>query len=466
MRIRLAYGRSGLQVSLPEGLNLEVVEPNYVPGLPDQGGAVREALRKAIGCRPLRELVKQSDVVGIVVNDITRPTPYHTILPVLLKEIDHIRDDYITLLVATGTHRQNTEAELAMMLGEQATDRFRIVQNDACDRASHSPVGKTSGGNEVWLHKDYLACDVRILTGFIEPHFFAGFSGGGKACMPGLALLETVVRNHSPQNLDHPKATWGVTRGNPVWQEIQEAARMAGPTVLLNVALNRDRQITAVFAGDVEQAHECGCAFVKRHAMVPVSRGYDIVITSSSGYPLDLNVYQSVKAMSAAAQIVRDGGTIIVAADCWDGIPDHGEYKRLLFEAESPASLLKRIRGGPPPRLASPALASPPLLSVTADKGVRAEDAGAGAFRCSPDIIGMWQAQIHASICEKADVYLFSHNLTDKEIEQAMLKPCRDIAETVGQLLRSYGRDAPICVLPDGPQTIPYFQTCKRSESP
>jgi nickel-dependent lactate racemase len=303
------------------------------------------------------------------------------------------------------------------MLGDGIVERFRIVQNDAWDRPTHALTGTTASGNEIWIHKEYLRADVRILTGFIEPHFFAGFSGGGKACMPGMALLETIVRNHSARNIDHPMATWGVTHGNPIWEEFREAALMVPSSFLLNVALNREKRITGVFAGDIEQAHECGCAFVRRHAMVSVDAPYDIVITSNSGYPLDLSLYQAVKGMSAAARVVKDSGAIILAADCWDGIPDHGQYKKLLFEADGPAALLETIRAG-------------------------------GGHDC-------WQAQIHASICEKTDVYLFSHNLSDEEIRRAMLKPCRSIAGTVERLLQSLGPDASLCVLPEGPQTIP-----------
>ncbi len=420
MKVKLAYGRGGLDLSLPDGLNVDVVQRHHVEALADQAGAVREALRHPIGSRPLRELVKPSDAVAIVCNDVTRPTPYRMILPVLLDELSQVSDSDIVFLIATGTHRACTADELETMLGEDVVKRFRIVQNDARDRDAYASVGTTAGGNEVWLHKEYLRCTVRILTGFIEPHFFAGFSGGGKACMPGMARLETIVRNHNARNIDSPGAVWGVTHGNPVWEEIREAARMVPSAFLLNVALNREKRITAVFAGDLERAHDQGCAFVKQHAMAAVDKRYDIVIASNSGYPLDLNLYQSVKGMSAAAQIIKDKGTIIVAADCQDGIPDHGWYKRLLFEADSPASLLEIIRAG----------------------DCHCQDA--------------WQVQIHAAICQRNDVYLFSRHLTDEEIECAMLRPCRDIAATVDQLLQSYGRDTSICVLPDGTQTIPY----------
>jgi nickel-dependent lactate racemase len=391
-----------------------------VDGLPDQAGALRDALRQPIGSPPLKSLVKPTDKVGIVFSDITRPTPNHLILPVLLDELDHVPDGQIVLFNSTGTHRPNTEAELRWMLGDAIVNRYRIEQNDAHDRDSHVLVGRTRSGNEVWIHKEFVGCDVRIPTGFIEPHFFAGFSGGGKAIMPGLALLETVMHNHSAKNLDSPLARWGITHGNPLWEEIREAAAMVQPTFLLNVTLNRDQQITGVFAGDFEEAHVQGCAFVRDKAMIPVEEPFDIVITSNSGYPLDLNLYQAVKGMSAAAQVVKEGGSIIIAADCWDGIPDHGEYGQLLLEAESLESLLETIRA----------------------PGFQRQD--------------MWQAHIHALICMKADVYFYSHNLSEKQIEGALLRPCRDIEATVAELLQKHGRWATICVLPEGPQTIPY----------
>jgi nickel-dependent lactate racemase len=425
MKIRLAYGKKGMEVRLPDNLDPAVVEPEYVPALAEQTESIRDALRQPIGSRVLRDVVRSSDKVSVVLNDITRPTPYPVILPALLAELDHVRDDHILLLNATGTHRPNTQPELRTMLGDQIVDRFRIVQNDALDRSTHVRVGTTRAGNEVWLHKEYVECDVRILTGFIEPHFFAGFSGGGKACMPGLALLETVLRNHNVTHIDDPKATWGVTYGNPLWEEILEAASMVPPVFLLNVTLNRDKQITGVFAGDLEQAHKEGCAFAKKTAMVPVKQPYDIVITSNSGYPLDLNVYQSIKGISAASQIVKKGGSIIMAADCWDGIPDHGQYARLLRHASSPEHLLETIRA--------------PGFSVQ----------------------DMWQVQIQALISQKADVYFYSENLRDEQIIAALLKPCHNIGATVQELVQKLGRAASVCVLPEGPQTIPYI--CRSS---
>jgi nickel-dependent lactate racemase len=422
MRVELAYGKTGLHVELPDEADATLVAPRYVAGLPEPRRALREALRAPIASPPLRQVVRPSDAVGIAFSDITRPTPNHLLLPALLSELRHVPTDRIVLFNGTGTHRPNTEDELRGMLSADIVNRYRIVQNDANDRRAHVLVGTTSTGNDVWLEREFVACDARILTGFIEPHFFAGFSGGGKAVMPGLALLETIVRNHSAEHMDSPRARWGIREGNPLWEEIREAAALVEPTFLLNVTLNREQEITGVFAGDWEDAHAAGCAFARHQAMVPVDEPFDIVITSNSGYPLDLNLYQSVKGMSAAAQVVKEGGSIIIAADCWDGIPDHGNYGQLLHEADDLASLLALVR----------------------DPASARQDT--------------WQAHTQALISLRADVYLYTRNLTEAQIRGAMLRPCQDIAATVERLLERYGPDATICVLPEGPQTIPYVR--------
>jgi nickel-dependent lactate racemase len=423
MNIKLAYGKTGLNIEMPDELNVTVVEPRYVPGLPDSEAALRDALRSPIASPPLRELVKPGDRVGIIFNDITRPTPDHLMLPAILDELAHVPRENVTLFNALGTHRPNTDAELRAMLGDALVDGYRIAQNNSFDPTTQIQLGTTARGHDIWLNREFVECDAKILTGFIEPHFFAGFSGGGKAVMPGIAGQRTVLGNHDAGMIADPKATWGVTWGNPIWEEIREVALKVKPTFLLNVALNRDKRITAVFAGDLDAAHSKGCAFVKETAMVLAPHPFDIVITTNSGYPLDLNLYQSVKGMSAAAQVVREGGAIIVAADCWDGIPEHGLYGQLLREADSPQAVLDTI--------------------------------------CAPGFLkqDQWQAQIQAQIQLKAEVYVRTDNLTDEQIETALLKPSHHIEDTLTDLLGKYGSQASICVLPEGPQTIPYIQT-------
>ena len=422
MVLNLAYGKTGLEIKVPEGPGVTVLQPDYVKGLANPQQELRSALKSPVASEPLKTLAKGARKIGIIINDISRATPYPVILPAILEELKSVPDEDITLFIALGTHRANSGQELEGILGDSMMKRFRVVQNSCEDRNTQVKTGVSSFENELWINREIYECDLKILTGFIEPHFFAGFSGGGKAILPGMAGLDSIMNNHSAEKIDHANATWGITKGNPISEEIYEAAGTVENCFLVNVAMNRDKEITGVFAGDVVSAHGRGCEFVRAVAMVPVPRPFDIVITSNSGYPLDLNLYQSVKGMSAAAQVVREGGSIIVAADCWDGIPEHGLYGRLLRESESPDWLLKKIRAG----------------------GKNRRD--------------QWQAQIQAKIQLKADVHIYSENLSEEQIRSALLKPVASIENTVSRLLSRYGTGARICVLPEGPQTIPYIE--------
>jgi len=424
MRVKLAYGREGLWVDLPDR-NVTVVEPRFVEGLPDEEAAIIHTLRQPLGSPPLRELVRPEDTVAILFSDITRPTPNDRLLPPLLAELSHVPREQIVLINATGLHRPNTEEELRGMLGHGIVDGYRLVQHDARDQGELVNLGRTRFGHEMLVNRTYAESTVKILTGFIEPHFFAGFSGGPKAVLPGVAGVRLVLENHGAAMLDDSNATWSVTSGNPVWEEMLEVALKTAPTFLLNVTLNSEtpRAITGVYAGSLQAAHRAGTAAVRQTAMVGVDAPFDVVITSNSGYPLDLNLYQSVKGMSAAAQVVREGGSIIIAAECWDGIPDHGEYKNILRMADTPQALLRLIR-------------QPGFLMVD-----------------------QWEADIQAQIQCRADVYVKSRYLSDDEIRGALLRPCHRIEETLAELLARYGPDARICVLPEGPQTIPYVRS-------
>jgi nickel-dependent lactate racemase len=422
MDIRLAYGKTGLYITLPDSICPMVIEPKYIPGLPDPHKTLQDALQNPINSAPLHDLVKSADKVGIVFSDITRPTPNKTTIPRILSELTHAPNRNITLFNALGTHRPNTDIELRALLGDRLANHYRVVQNEASDPSTQVYLGTTSRGHDIWINRELVECDVKILTGFIEPHFFAGFSGGGKAAMPGMAGQQTILKNHDAEMIEDPNATWGITWGNPVWEEMREVALVLGNVFLVNVTLNRDKQITRVFTGELDMAYQKGTDFVRETAMAPVPHPFDIVITTNSGYPLDLNLYQSVKGMSAAAQIVREGGAIIIAVDCWDGVPEHGLYGQLLMEANSPQELLDRIR----------------------KPGFLKQD--------------QWQVQLQAQIMLKADIYVRSGNLTDEQIKKALLNPSASIEETLAELLLKYGPQARICVLPEGPQTIPYLQ--------
>jgi nickel-dependent lactate racemase len=417
MKIRLAYGTDGLDVDVP--VPVEVLAARGAPGLPDETAAIRAALRAPMGCAPLRQLVRRGDQTTIVHTDITRATPNDRLLPVLLAELEEagVRPADITLLNALGTHRRQTEAELRALLGDFVFDHYRCLQHDAWDDAGLVSLGRTSAGHPLRVNRVYAEADVRILTGFIEPHFFAGYSGGPKGILPSIAGFESVATNHSREMVGHPRATWGVTEGNPIWDEMREAALRARPTFLLNVTLNARRKITGVFAGDLLAAHAAGTAFVAEHAQVAVAAPYDVVVTTNSGYPLDQSLYQSIKGLSAAARVVRPGGAILLCAACQDGLPAHGQYAALLAQGGSP-------RG---------------VLDLLAQPGFSAHD--------------QWQVQIQAQIQLVADCYVYSDGLTDHELRRALLTPVRDVPAALAALRARYGPRTG--VLPTGPETIP-----------
>lgn len=425
--IDLAYGRSGLTIELPDlGENLQVVEPTYIEGVPDEAAALVEAMRQPIGSRPLREMVTDKDqTIAIVFCDVTRPMPNNRVLPVVLRELEEAGAERknIVLINATGLHRPNEGLELREMLGDFVVDNYRVINHNAFDKSTLTHLGQTSFGAEVWVCTEYLKADLKILTGFIEPHFFAGFSGGPKMITPGISGGDTVLHAHNARMVGDPNSVWGIIDENPIHAEIREGASMAGSDFSLNVTLNKRHEITAVFAGEVFASHKVGREFVRRTAMQPVAKPFDIVITTNSGYPLDQNLYQAVKGMSAAALVVKQGGAIICAAECSDGIPNHGPFKDILKMQPNAQALLDMIN--------------------------------------TPDfkMFDQWQAQVEAQILLKARVFLKNSFISDEQVRAAMLEPVLNgsIEETVARLLEEYGPEATICVLPQGPQTVPYL---------
>jgi len=278
----------------------------------------------------------------------------------------------------------------------------------------------------VYLNRLWLDADVRITTGFVEPHFFAGFSGGPKMVAPGLAGLQTTLTLHNASRIGHPMATWGVTEGNPIHDDVRAIARMTGVHFAVDVTLNRAQQITAVFAGELFAEHRAACAAAMRDAMREVDSPFDVVLTTNSGYPLDQNLYQAVKGMSAAATVVKRGGTIVCAAECRDGLPAHGSYGEVLASRASPQELLEMIT--------APGYSKP----------------------------DQWQVQIQAQVQTKARVLVKTSGLSDREIRAAHFEPIDDVGAAVARALAAAGPQATLCVLPQGPQTIPCL---RRDES-
>lgn len=419
MIVHLAYGQGQLPVEFPED-RTTVITPSHTAGLTDEKAAVRRALEAPIGARPLREWIRPTDRVCIVFTDITRATPNDRLIPWLLDYLSFLPTEQITLLNSTGTHRPNTPDELRRLLSPAVVERYRVINHECEKHEDLRQVGTMHDGSPAMLNRHVVEADVRIVTGFIEPHFFAGFSGGPKGIMPGCAGLETVMCNHGARNIGDPRAAFGITEGNPLWEELRDVALRVGPSFLLNVTLNETRQITGVFAGDLLQAHRAGYEFVRHSAMQKVKAPFEIVVTTNSGYPLDLNLYQGVKGTSAAARIVQPGGLIILACECREGVPAGSPLDKLLRSARSPEEILTM--------LATPGFVRPE----------------------------QWQAQIQALIQRRATVMVHS-SLPDEVIQAAHLLPCPDIASAVRNRLAQLGPDARVAVLPQGPLTIPYL---------
>jgi nickel-dependent lactate racemase len=418
MLVRIDYGATGLWVEVPRE-QTTVVAPTQQPAAPDPWETLLGALRGPVAGPPLRDVVRPGQSVAISVCDITRPQPRELMVGAVLTELEGIVDPSdVTVLVARGTHRASTRAELLEMLGARVLSGCRIIDHDARDQSGLIDLG-TIGDVPVWLNREWVAADVRVTTGFVEPHFFAGFSGGPKMVAPGLAGLETTLVLHDARRIGDPRATWGICEGNPVHDDVRAIAAATGVDYALDVLLNGDQAITRAFGGSILEMHAAARAAARTEAMRAVDGSFDIVVTSNSGYPLDQNLYQAIKGVTAAAGIVRDGGTIICAAECRDGIPDHGNYARILASADSPAALLESIAASP----------------VTI-----------------PD---QWQVQMQARVQQRARVLIHADGLSDAQVRAAHLEPVADVSETIAGLIHEQP-DARIAVLPQGPQTIAY----------
>ncbi|MBT5901772.1 MAG: nickel-dependent lactate racemase, partial [Opitutaceae bacterium] len=382
----------------------------------------REAMNSPIGCSPVKDRVGADETVAVVIPDITRALPNERLLGWLFAELDQVRPENVVIISGTGTHRENTEAEWIQMVGAEIFRRYRCINHRGGDLATMAPAGKSPFGYDVHFNREYCEADRRILLGFIEPHFMAGFSGGYKAAFPGVTSVDAIMHYHSAENIRHPNSTWGVLVDNPTQDQVRAGGALVPVDLLINVTLNNRREITRYFVGDPIVAHEAGCEFCRATAMVECEQAFDVVVTSNSGYPLDQNLYQAVKGMSAASKITRDGGLIIMAARCNDGFPDHGNFKDFLFSHASAQAMLDQID-------------SP---------GFRKMD--------------QWQVQMFALILKQARVALFSE-LSRDAVTQAHLEPVKDIRSRIDEEAARLGRPLRIAVMPEGPMTIPFLST-------
>ena len=422
MRIPLDYGETGLDLALPPAAEerTTVIRPRFPAPVTSEEEAIVRALRMPDAGPPLAERVPEGATVAISVCDPTRAQPRVPMLRAILDEIP-TPPERVTLLVATGTHRPATQAELEAMFGSELLAACEVVNHRCRDASELVRLPDTGAGVPVLLNRRFLEADVRITTGFVEPHFFAGFSGGPKMVAPGLAGMETILVLHDEARIGHPRAVFGITEGNPVHDDVRAIARQVGVDFGLDVLLDGDKRITGVFGGDLLEEHARACVRSHEEAMCPVDQPFEVVVATNSGYPLDQNLYQAVKGMSAAERIVGTGGAILCAAECRDGIPDEGAYARALRAGGT----LAEVRA---------ALAAAPVR--------RPDD---------------WQIQVHCRILERASVGLHS-SLAEETVRAAHLEPVADLSLACREALGAAGEGARLAVLPHGPVTIPYLR--------
>ena len=348
MDVDFAFGKTGLKLSLPDRLRYRVLEARSASALQDETAAIDAALDAPIGGTPLASLARGKRSAAISVCDITRPAPNRRVLPPVLKRLEAAGMDRgnITILIATGLHRAATQAEINEILGPDIAANYPVGNHNARELQEHRHLSETASGTPVYIDERFVAADLRITLGFIEPHLMLGFSGGRKLVAPGLAAQETIKVLHSPKFMRDARAVEGSIDDNPLHRELLEIARMARQDFMVDVALTRDRRIAGVFAGHPESAHRAGVEFVRKVMLEQIPEAVDAVITSSAGYPLDLTFYQAIKGITAAQHIVKPGGRILLIGECSEGA-GAPEFRDMLKKTRSSREFLDELTGAP-----------------------------------------------------------------------------------------------------------------------
>lgn len=425
MKIDLLYGKGGLSVQLPD--NTQVVRKKGMPILDDPQGSLRRGLHDPIGTPSLREIAEGKSSVCIVVCDITRPVPNGVILPVLLEELHAagIKKDQITILIATGNHRPNLGPEMVEVIGrDEMVKNYRVVNHSSTASEELEYLGKTPNDTPVYINKIYTRSDLRVLTGLVEPHFMAGYSGGRKCICPGVAAAETVKYLHSPRYLESPYATNCITAGNPLHEELLNIARMAGCEFSINAVIDDKRNISGFFCGDIEKAHEVSVEFSSRYVTAGLPEKADIIVTTSAGYPLDKTYYQAVKGLVGVLGVLKEGGTIIMAAECSEGLGSDNFIKCLDDLATHPDydSYIAKISD---------------LRNF---------------------VIDQWEVEMLIKALRVGDVMLYTDKMDRDSLQRTFAQPVESVEDGIKASLKKHGRGAKMVAIPEGPYVIPYVK--------
>jgi nickel-dependent lactate racemase len=418
MKTHFSFGKSGIEVSVPDVFQCQVVRSRTATALKNGAAALDSALDHPVGCEPLAALAAGKKTAAISVCDITRPAPNRITLPPLLSRLHDagIPVEGITILVATGLHRAATEDEVTTIVGPEIAAAYRVVSHDARALAQHRWLGATGRGTPVYIDERFMAADLHISLGFIEQHLMLGFSGGRKLVAPGLAAQETIKAIHSPKFMREPLATEGSIAGNPLHAELLEIARMARHDFILDVALTQDREISGVFAGDPVKAHAAGVEFVECTCLERLAEPADAAITSAAGYPLDLTFYQTIKGVTAAQHIVKPGGRILALAECAEGVGSP-EFARRLGALTGFESFLDEIR----------------------ESAVE---------------IDQWQLEKLALTGLKHELFFYTPGVSKRQLGFLGANAFDDLDEAVAAVLDGLPAGARVALVPEGPYTF------------
>lgn len=418
-KIKIPYGRICLEAEIPDKNLTGIFESTLPLAHCSQAEAVTEALDAPISSLRLEELSAGRKSAVVITSDHTRPVPSRIIMPQILERLRRGSPEInITILVATGFHRTTTRSELIEKLGEDIVNNEKIVIHDSRDETSLVSLGRLPSGGELIINRLAVEADLLVAEGFIEPHFFAGFSGGRKSVLPGIASVQTVLANHCSEFIQNPYARTGNLENNPIHRDMLFAAEKAGLAFIVNVVLDHDKKLIKAFAGHYAKAHEAGCRYLAGHCKVSVPAA-DIVITGNGGYPLDQNIYQAVKGMTAGAAACRPGGIIIMVASCSDGHGGESFYDNMA-SASCPMEIIKRVKGVP--------------MDETA-----------------PD---QWEFQILANVLSKHKVIMVTSDCDPAIIKAMHMQHAFTLKQALTMAFETAGQDAGITVIPDGVSVI------------
>ena len=421
MIVQMRYGRQGLDVELPDDINTQVLHLNPVPRLTDPGKQLAEGLLEPIGTPPLAELAAGRSNACIVISDITRPVPNELLVGPLLEVLESagLRRENILILVATGLHREATEAEVMAMLGPEIAANYRVESHQARERAAQVDLGTTPGGIPVLIDRRYVEADLKILVSLVEPHLFAGYSGGRKTICPGLSAAETIMGFHSPQIIEAEAAITGNIGTNPSDAAAWHVARLAGGAdFTVNCTLNEQRELTGIFCGHLAEAPFAAMELAERQSKIVLDEPVDITITSNAGYPLDLTFYQGLKAATAAAQITRRGGTIIICQENAEGIGSE-EYTELVLSVDDAHEYVEH------------------------------------ALATGENHIDQWALHQLDKVLRQGKIYNYSTGIPPDQQRQLFVEPVSSVEAGLEQALTEHGPDATVAVIPEGPYVMP-----------